>query len=71
MHVLQEAVPDFDFRRDYVYQDELHGLEGRPSHSSTAGGTFGVHYGPQWAFLKFSQAVTAPQVSPQTLQPRC
>ncbi len=56
--VLQENIGDFDFSADYAYQNELHGLEGRPSSSEGQR----QHYGPQWALLKFSQPVTAPKV---------
>jgi len=54
---VQEDVQEFDFGSDYAFQGELHGLEGRPIE-----GQGSVHYGPQWALLKFSQPVTAPKV---------
>ena len=56
---MQESTSRFDFSQEYAHQSELHGMEGRPW-------TFGegVHHGPQWALLVFSQPVTAPAVSP-------
>ncbi len=68
----------FDSSREYLYQESLHGLEGRPP-SDAAAPAAGEHpadqqaqqegdaqqaqqqphYGPQWAFLRFSQPVTA------------
>lgn len=60
--LLQDALPAFDLKRDYVYQEELHGLEGRPCSHNSADAVDSVHYGPQWAFLRFSQPVTAPKV---------
>jgi hypothetical protein len=64
----------FDSSQEYLYQDCLHGLEGRPvgcssraqqqadpgSGGEDSGGGEGVHHGPQWAYLRFSQPVTAP-----------
>ena len=62
--VAQEGAAQFDFGQDYAYQEELHGLEGRPSGGLSSDGTRPVHYGPQWALLRFSQPVTAPKVTP-------
>ena len=54
---MQESTSRFNFSQEYAHQSELHGMEGRPW-------TFGegVHHGPQWALLVFSQPVTAPAV---------
>lgn len=73
----------FDSSREYLYQDCLHGLEGRPPGEATLAPAAGEHpadqqaqqaqqegdpqqvqqqqqhYGPQWAYLRFSQPVTA------------
>ena len=69
----------FDSGREYLYQECLHGLEGRPPSdaASPAAGEHPAdqqaqqaqqdsqqaqqqpHYGPQWAYLRFSQPVTA------------
>ena len=70
------AAPGFDSSREYLYQDCLYGLEGRPAQQASSsggssgsaganqhqqeGGEAGVHYGPQWAYLRFSHPVTAP-----------
>ena len=70
--LMQDAAPTFDFSKQYLYQEELYGLEGRP-HSAvlqehTPAATNGVHkmphYGPQWGLATFSRPVTAPAVSP-------
>lgn len=67
----------FDFSSEYLYQDELHGLEGRPAEaagpsSAQAGpgappeepGTASKpHHGPQWGLLRFDRPVTVPQDS--------
>lgn len=66
----------FDFGREYLYQEELYGLEGRPLQSSAAAAadgsaasstgltataaSDGVHHSRQWAVLRFDQPVTAP-----------
>ncbi|PSC71534.1 Selenocysteine-specific elongation factor [Micractinium conductrix] len=64
----------FDSRREYLFQDCLHGLEGRPPSAAAghhpadqqqqqqvgSGEAPPPHYGPQWAYLRFSQPVTAP-----------
>ena len=70
----------FDSSRDYLYQDFLYGLEGRPAASGVPaagqhpadhqqqrqqqddgqeGQLQAVHHGVQWAYLRFSQPVTA------------
>lgn len=73
----------FDSSRQYLYQEQLYGLEGRPpaevdaaapaagQHAadqqaqqggdggSQAQGQRAPHHGPQWAYLRFSQPVTA------------
>ena len=59
--------PAFDFKREYLYQDRLYDLRGRPlqeSHDSPgpSGGPSAAHRGRQWALLTFHQPVTAPQV---------
>jgi selenocysteine-specific elongation factor len=72
---LHTPVDAFDWSKQYIHQDELYGLEGRPittttSSSSTsaaaaaAAGSEGQqrHFGPQWVLLKFDQPVTAPEV---------
>ena len=68
----QEHVLGFDFGRDYAYQDQLHGLEGRPRSGlrppgappEPASTASAAHYGPQWALLRFHQPITAPQARP-------
>lgn len=67
---LNEAAPAFDFKQQYIQQDELYGLEGRPLAAAAAApdGSSSEqqqrrHYGPQWALLRFDQPVTAPQVN--------
>lgn len=76
----QQEAPAFDSRREYLYQECLYGVEGRPPAADYAGaaeagqhpadqqpqqqGDAGAHQqphsGPQWAYLRFSQPVTAP-----------
>jgi len=76
---LQDSPQQFDTKREYVYQSELYGLEGRPldplahnhlpnhpdgdASSSGRGESGGVHYGPQWGLLTLSQPITASEVS--------
>ncbi len=76
---LQDSPQHFDTKREYVYQSELYGLEGRPldplvrnhpltlpdgdASSSGRGESGGVHYGPQWGLLTLSQPITASEVS--------
>ena len=48
----------------------MHGLEGRPSAASDDGAR-PVHYGPQWALLRFSQPVTAPKVAAAVPAEKC
>ena len=60
--------PAFDFRREYLYQDRLYDLRGRPPAEASAAaprpaGPSGAHRGRQWALLTFQQPVTAPGVS--------
>ena len=61
----------FDVVRDYQYQECLYGAEGRPRADDHASGSGdggagddgsggGRHHGRQWAYLVFSQPVTAP-----------
>lgn len=77
---LQDAAPAFNFSRQYLYQEQLHGLEGRPSAAAqpSSKGLTNIsnaadgdgpppHHGPQWALLRFSQPVTAPAVRIQGL----
>lgn len=66
--------PPFDFSRQYLFQEELYGPEGRPAraeggtpaHDSIAKGQefatseLPPHYGPQWALFHFEEPVTAP-----------
>ena len=75
----QDAPQQFDTKREYVYQSELYGLEGRPldplarhhlpnhpggdASSSGKVESGGVHYGPQWGLLTLSQPITASEVS--------
>jgi hypothetical protein len=73
---LHTPVDQFDWSQQYLHQEELYGLEGRPitssSSSSGASATSGTvdgnevqqqrHFGPQWVLLKFDQPVTAPEV---------
>jgi hypothetical protein len=71
---LHNPVDPFDWSKQYLYQDQLYGLEGRPitsgSSSSTAAAAAGGdeeqqrHFGPQWVLLKFDQPVTTPEVRP-------
>lgn len=78
------AARAFDSSREYLYQEALYGLEGRPAgaehpaepaagqhpadhqHQQQLDGeqqgedaVAGVHHGPQWVYLRFSQPVTA------------
>lgn len=57
---MQDSQVSFDFQREYLHQDELYGLEGRPLQGAAEGPQ--KHYGAQWGLLKFSQPVTAPKV---------
>lgn len=57
---------EFDFGRDYLYQEELYGHQGRPCSpgtgaTSSADAPRAAHFGLQWALLTFSQPVTAPK----------
>lgn len=74
---LQQAAPDFDFSRQYLHQEQLYGLEGRPAAAAqpaSKGDTkFGgaaeddapPHHGQQWVLLRFSQPIVAPAVRPR------
>ncbi|KIZ07588.1 Selenocysteine-specific elongation factor [Monoraphidium neglectum] len=66
----------FDWEQEYAWQDQLYGLEGRPHiqgqndqqllQAAAAEGPpadAAVHFGPQWALLKFDQPLTAPSDS--------
>ena len=60
------AAAAFDSNQDYLYQDCLHGVEGRPAAAAGSASTSEreqaearVHYGPQWVYMRFSQPVTA------------
>ncbi|GAX74045.1 hypothetical protein CEUSTIGMA_g1495.t1 [Chlamydomonas eustigma] len=67
--------PPLQLQKEYLHQEELHGLEGRPTSSTNANKGYGQfsapdsevaegrHHGPQWALLRFDHAVTAPQES--------
>jgi len=68
----------FDFGRDYAYQNELHGLEGRPRSglalpgappAAAAAAGAAPHSGPQWVLLVFHHPVTAPQARPRAALP--
>ena len=67
---LQGSGEAFDLTQDYLHQDQLHGLEGRPRADGTSTDTGpssslptrSSHFGPQWALLRFEQPITAPQV---------
>ena len=73
---LQQAAPDFDFSRQYLHQEQLYGLEGRPAAAAQPAGKgdakFGgaaeddapPHHGQQWVLLRFSQPIVAPAVRP-------
>ena len=63
--VLQGA-PAFNFEQDYVYQEQLHDLRGRPAKQpgGLADEAGGPHRGRQWALLSFQQPITAPQAWP-------
>eukprot|EP00884_Botryococcus_braunii_P021357 jgi/Botrbrau1/7905/Bobra.9_2s0078.2 len=54
----------FDMKREYIWQDELYGNEGRPragERGTEEGlGAAAVHHGPQWALLRFQHPVSAP-----------
>ena len=63
--------PAFDFSAEYLYQEELYGVEGRPVSAENSSSTLGPsshgfdddfppHFGPQWAVAQFEEAVTAP-----------
>ncbi|GAB4820810.1 hypothetical protein N2152v2_007856 [Parachlorella kessleri] len=63
------AAGHLDGKQEYLYQESLYGLEGRPvlsltsqeqEHSGDLEGSEQLHYGPQWAYLRFGHAVTAP-----------
>lgn len=68
---VKDDVHSFDFAQEYLHQNYLYGLEGRPvaseqsrspSHGqSSQTGSTARHYGPQWALLEFSQPITAPK----------
>ncbi len=59
------AAASFDFATEYVHQEELYGLEGRPVTSTLLPTEQEIrHHGPQWVLLKFDQPVTAPRVRP-------
>jgi hypothetical protein len=72
---LHAPVDPFDWSKQYLYQDELYGLEGRPITSGSSSSTLAAaaaggeeqqrHFGPQWVLLKFDQPVTAPEVRPR------
>ncbi|KAL4858017.1 Selenocysteine-specific elongation factor [Chlorella vulgaris] len=73
------AASAFDSSRHYLYQDCLYGSEGRPlcwaapaaaqhcaqqqGGSEPADAPAAAHQGQQWAYLRFSQPVTAPEES--------
>ena len=73
----------FEFGRDYAWQDQLYGLEGRPLDPVLISGAAGDspeigdggedgrdrHFGPQWVYLRLSQPATAPAVRPGTDSP--
>ncbi len=71
---LQQAAPAFDFSRQYLHQEQLYGLEGRPAAAaqpaSKGDARFGgeteddapPHHGQQWVLLRFSQPIVAPAV---------
>jgi hypothetical protein len=54
----------FKWEQQYLYQQELYGLEGRPPAATAAAAAAGqqYHYGPQWVLLRFEQPLTAPEV---------
>lgn len=67
--MLQGAPPAFDMQQEYMHQEGLFGLEGRPlnplsqSAASEAASTLGrSHHGPQWGLLHLSQPITASEV---------
>ncbi len=68
----------FDYTEEYLYQDEMYGIEGRPATAELFGGGDSggkdldaddasspppPHYGPQWAVVQFDEPVTAPSDS--------
>jgi hypothetical protein len=65
-----QALEPFNWQQEYLHQQELHGMEGRPpstaaaaGQSAAAGAEQQCHHGPQWALLRFEQPLTAPAVS--------
>jgi hypothetical protein len=74
---MQQGALAFDFSQQYLYQEQLYGLDGRPAAAAqptrkgdahvtdTAGDDTPSHHGPQWVLLRFSQPVTAPAVGHQ------
>ena len=46
----------FDLGRNYLWQEQLYGPEGRPGEGDKR------HYGPQWALLRLDHSFTAPAV---------
>ncbi len=50
----------FDMDREYLYQEELYGMEGRPATSISSQEE--RHFGSQFALLLFEHPVTAPRV---------
>jgi hypothetical protein len=70
----QQGALAFDFSQQYLYQEQLYGLEGRPAAAAqparkgdahvtdAAGDDAPPHHCPQWALLRFSQPVIAPAV---------
>lgn len=61
-------------QQEYVYQEELFGLEGRPlnplsqAEGAEVASTSGrLHHGPQWGLLHLSQSITASQVGPRNI----
>lgn len=67
------SLEPFLWGQEYLYQQELYGLEGRPAQPAAAAAAGAAvhaseedqqqHHGPQWALLKFDQPLTAPAVS--------
>ncbi|KAL3148593.1 hypothetical protein ABBQ38_014023 [Trebouxia sp. C0009 RCD-2024] len=66
----QDEAQHFDTQQEYVYQDEVYGLEGRPYNpleqhqlpgdpNRAASDRGGVHHGPQWGLLTLTQPITA------------
>lgn len=67
-----EPLAPFNWHQEYLFQQELHGMEGRPLGAAAAGSSAAAaaaaaeqqcHHGPQWALLRFEQPLTAPTVS--------